>query len=268
MTTRAFQKKVWEYYRAHGRHALPWRLPAQAGKTRDPYRILVSEMMLQQTQVDRVVPKYRSFLKRFPTIRALARAPVRDVLKEWSGLGYNRRALYLQRAAQTVVAEYGGTMPKDAESLEKLSGIGPYTARAIATFSWNTPYTFIETNIRSVFIHEFFPRKKKVSDKELLPLIERACPPERKRRREWYYALMDYGVSLKKSVPNPSRRSRTHTKQSKFKGSLRELRGAIVREVAGAKKISLATIAKKFGNDARYGAVITALKREGFFAKK
>lgn len=217
-----FQKKVWDYYTKEGRHDLPWR------KTMNPYRILVSEVMLQQTQVDRVVPKYKAFLKLFPTIEALAGAPLSEVLLGWSGLGYNRRALYLKRAALAVVSEHGGKFPKEAAVLEDLPGVGPYTARAVMAFAYNASDVFIETNIRRVFIHEFFPKSKKVTDAKLLPIIERTL--DHARPREWYWALMDYGAHIKTEVTNPNRHSAGYTKQSKFEGSVRQLRGAILRE--------------------------------------
>ena len=216
-----FQKKIWDHYRKEGRHTLPWR------KTHNPYRILVSEMMLQQTQVDRVVPKYKAFLAAFPTVDRLKDASNSDVLALWSGLGYNRRALYLKRSAEAVVEKYSGVFPKEIATLESLPGIGPYTARAVATFSYNQPYTCIETNIRAVFIHEFFSNTSKVADGELLPLIEKTL--DKSNPREWYYALMDYGSYIKKHFPNPSRASVHHVKQSTFTGSVREVRGAILR---------------------------------------
>ncbi len=264
---------IWKFYKEQGRHDLPWR------KTADPYKILVSEVMLQQTQVDRVIPKYKAFLKQFPTLKALAKAPLNQVLLAWSGLGYNRRALYLQRAAQALTEGYKGRFPKDAETLETLPGIGPYTARAVATFSndipykigltkldavrgenrilhggvldirrvqngvfnnemrhFRKPYIFIETNIRRVFIHEFFPNKKEVSDKDIIPLIEKSLP-KNKSVREWYWALMDYGSFLKSTTKNPNQRSAHYVKQSKFKGSVRELRGEFLR-VCGKGAIS------------------------------
>lgn len=224
----AFQKRVREFYTAHGRHNLPWRT------THDPYKILVSEIMLQQTQVERVIPKYKVFLKAFPTIQKLHKASLCDVLKLWSGLGYNRRARMLHSAAQQAVRDYNGALPKTIDELERLSGVGPYTARAVMTFAYNEPVVMIETNIRSVFIHEFFNDKDNIEDAELFPLIEKTL--DTKNPREWYAALMDYGSFLKKTMQNPSRRSKHHTKQSTFKGSLREARGKIVRLLfAGAQ---------------------------------
>ncbi len=130
---------------------------------------------------------------------------------------------------------------RDAETLETLPGVGPYTARAVATFSHNIPHIFIETNIRRVFIHEFFPRSKKVDDKKLLPLIEKTLPP--RRPREWYWALMDYGAKIK--VENPNRRSAHYIKQSKFKGSVREMRGAILRECMNNASVTKNMILRK-----------------------
>jgi len=217
---RAFQKRVYDFYHKQGRYTLPWR------KTHNPYRILVSEVMLQQTQVDRVVPKYQEFLKKFPTVRTLAYAPLSDVLHVWSGLGYNRRARTLHEAAKMVVAKHSGRFPKDVSELESLPGIGPYTACAVMAFACNQPVVMIETNIRSVFIYEFFKGKKDVLDTQVYELIEATL--DTKNPREWYAALMDYGAYLKKSFPNPSRNSKHHTKQVAFVGSIRQVRGAIL----------------------------------------
>ena len=147
---REFVARVWEYYKAHGRHDLPWR------KTTDPYKILVSELMLQQTQVDRVLLKYKAFLKLFPTARRLAAAPLGDVLRAWQGLGYNRRAKFLHQAAQYVTNELKGRWPKDEAGLLALPGVGPYTARAVLAFAYNEPVVLIETNVRQVFLHHLF----------------------------------------------------------------------------------------------------------------
>jgi A/G-specific adenine glycosylase len=216
---------VQSYYTQHGRSALPWR------KTLDPYAILVSEMMLQQTQVDRVIPYYERFLKRFPTVRDLAKAPLSEVLQLWSGLGYNRRARFLHEAAKAVVAQHAGVFPRSVGELEKLPGVGPYTARAVAIFAFDSREACIETNIRTVFLHHCFSGRENVPDSELMPLIA-ASIKDVKSPRQWYAALMDYGTHLKKTLPNPSRKSRHHSKQSPFEGSLRQVRGAIVRVLA------------------------------------
>lgn len=186
--------------------------------------------MLQQTQVERVMPKYKNFLKRFPTLSVLADAPLSAVLKEWQGLGYNRRAKMLHDAARALVAEHKGHFPKSKEVLMKLPGIGPYTASAVRVFAFNEPETLIETNVRSVFIHHFFPKKKKVLDAALLPFI--AASVDVKKSREWYSGLMDYGSHLKQTAGNASRRSAHHASQKPFKGSDREVRGAILKMLA------------------------------------
>lgn len=261
MTPAAFRTLIWTHYRKDGRHSLPWR------QTHNPYRILVSEVMLQQTQVDRVIPKYRSFLKKFPTFKALAHAQLQSVLVEWKGLGYNRRALGLKRAAEAVMKEYGGKLPRDYASLLKLPGIGPYTAHAVRAFAWNEPDVFIETNIRSVYIHHFFLKAKKVDDAKLLPFIEKTL--DTKKSREWYYALMDYGAHLKKTVGNASRKSSTYSKQSKFKGSHRELRAQILHEVARTGTSSRSTLLKKIAKKpADIEKTIAELMKDGFIVVK
>lgn len=221
MSAGELQRLILGWYRRNGRHELPWR------KTLDPYKILVSEVMLQQTQVPRVLEKYQQFLRLFPTVKTLARASPRAVLEAWQGLGYNRRALNLARAAQKIQSEFHGAFPRDPAVLETLPGVGKYTARAVSVFAWNRPEAFIETNIRRVFIHFFFPRQKKVSDDDLLPLIEKAL--WRKNPRRWYWALMDYGALALKGIPNPNRRSRHYARQSPFLGSGRYARARVLK---------------------------------------
>ena len=255
-----FKKTVWQYYKKNKRD-LPWR---RSGAT--PYQILVSEIMLQQTQVDRVIPKYKHFIKQFPTFAALARAKQKDVLIAWQGLGYNRRALNLKRTAESVWNTHNGRLPKETNVLIALPGIGSYTAGAIRAFAWNLPSTVIETNIRTAYLHHFFPTQKKVSDKTLLPLIEKTS--DTKNPREWYAALMDYGAHLKRTLPNPSRKSAHHTTQSRFKGSLREARGAILKTLA-TKHISEKELQEKTGIEkGRLEKALSELEREGFIRKK
>lgn len=229
---RAFRATVWEYWKKDGRHDLPWR------KTTDPYKILVSEVMLQQTQVPRVIEKYKEFLRAFPNVRRLAQAPLSDVLKVWSGMGYNRRAKYLRNAAEVIVRGYGGRVPKAAIVLRKLPGVGPYTAGAVRVFAFNEPDTLIETNIRAAFIHHFFSYPPihydrgvlgDIRDTDILPIAEKMA--ERQDPREWHWALMDYGAHIKKLHGNPARRSAHYTRQSKFEGSLRQVRGEILRQL-------------------------------------
>jgi A/G-specific adenine glycosylase len=256
----AFRKMIREWYRTNGR-PLPWR------ETRDPYAILVSEIMLQQTQVDRVRTKYTNFLSLFPDIATLARAPLDAVLAAWQGLGYNRRAVSLKRCAEVVAERWGGTLPATVEELESLPGIGPYTARAIATFAFGQPTVFIETNIRTVFIHSFFNDRQGIHDRELLPLV--TCTLDRRDPRDWYYALMDYGVMLKKSHANPGRRSTHHVRQSPFEGSNRELRSRILRALLAAPGITEAELIAALGADpANVRNNLARMETEGFLSSQ
>jgi A/G-specific adenine glycosylase len=183
--------------------------------------------MLQQTQADRVVSKYRAFLKKFPTLKSLSRSSQKEVLLFWQGLGYNRRALSLLSLAKIVTKKYGGRIPKDELLLKQLPGIGSYTAAAIVVFAYNQPAVLIETNIRTAYLYHFFEGRTEISDVELLSSIDITL--DCKNPREWYQALMDYGAMLKHTVGNVSRQSKHYVKQKTFAGSSRELRGAIVR---------------------------------------
>jgi A/G-specific adenine glycosylase len=202
---------------------LPWR------NVGDPYQVWISEVMLQQTQVSRVLGRWDDWLRRFPSVQALAHAPQAEVLAAWQGMGYNRRALALHRCAQTVADELGGAWPHDTRELCGLPGIGPSTAAGIRAFAFDEAGVYLETNVRAVFIHELFAGRDKVADKELAPLVQLACPPTGGDVRGWYYALLDYGAHLKKTLPNPSRRSAGYTRQSPFEGSRRQKRAALVR---------------------------------------
>lgn len=223
-----FRTLVWgrglELYRD-----LPWRC------TTDPYAIWVSEVMLQQTQVTRVDGRWQRWLERFPTVQVLAEADAADVLDEWQGMGYNRRALALKRAASEIVQM--GEFPHDTDTLVSLPGIGPATAAGIRAFAFDLPGTYLETNVRTVFLHELFPGAHDVSDRSIAPLVALSCPSE--GVRGWYYALLDYGAYLKKVVPNPSRRSRSHTRQSSFEGSHRQRRAEVVRMLLAARPHAL-----------------------------
>ncbi len=215
-----FRDLVWTTYRTLQR-PMPWR------SNTDPYWILVSEIMLQQTQVERVKEKFLSFIDRFPTLSDLAEAPFGEVLKMWSGLGYNRRARYLHRSAQLVVEDHDGVVPETPETLVALPGIGPNTAGSIAAFAYNRPVVFIETNIRRVFLTAFFSDVAgAIHDREILPLIEKSLC--RENPREWYWALMDTGSLLPKTAVNANRRSAHYVRQSTFERSRRQLRGRIV----------------------------------------
>jgi A/G-specific adenine glycosylase len=247
-----FQEIVWEYYRAHAR-SMPWR------DDPSPYHVLVSELMLQQTQVGRVLPKYEEFMRRFPTVEALARAPLADVLSVWNGLGYNRRAKFLHAAAQKAVEEHAGDIPDTLEELIALPGVGKNTAGAVLAYAFNQPAVFIETNVRTVFFHHFFADRTDIDDKELLTLVEQTRDDE--HPRGWYWALMDYGTHLKTLGSNISQ-SRHYVRQSKFEGSRRQVRGKILKAlVAGpVPREVLATIV----DDERLESVTNDLIREGF----
>lgn len=250
---------------------LPWR------NTRDAYAIWISEAMLQQTQVSRVLSRWERFLRHFPTVDALASASSADVVEEWQGLGYNRRALALKRAADICSAEYAGRMPEGVDKLVKLPGIGDATAAGIMAFSRDVPCLYLETNVRAVFIHCFFRDAERVTDKELRPLVERACPAE--DVRGWYYALLDVGARLKKDHKNPTRRAAAYTRQSKFEGSRRQKRAWLVREVMAAPGLSSAELLhrlnveeRKSGRDGVEGdefeSIMADLAREGFFHRE
>jgi len=253
---KAFRRTVWQYYRAHKRD-FPWR------RTTNPYRILVSECMLQQTQVSRVRSFYPRFLKQFPSPRTLARADTKNILRAWQGLGYNRRALNLQRAAEIITRAHAGKVPKTFEELKALPGIGPGTAGAILAFAYNIPTPFIETNIRRAYIHFFFPTRTHVSDAMLFPMIEHTL--DRKNPREWYWALMDYGTYLKQTVGNLSRSSAHYTKQSAFDGSTRQIRGKVLKILGEGSKTQAQLQAAVA--DERLADVLAALTDEVMITK-
>ena len=247
-----FQDAIWDYYRKNARD-LPWRHePFEA------YKVLVSEIMLQQTQAPRVIPKYRSFLQKFPTLGTLAEASLADVLREWSGLGYNRRAKYLHEAAKSLQGKSRWSL----DDLVSCKGIGANTAAAVLVYSYNEPLVFIETNIRTVYIHHFFNGKESIGDKELLPLIEATLDTE--HPREFYYALMDYGTHLKKTVGNTSQRSKQYARQSKFEGSKRQIRGAVLRQLAASGK-SIKELQVVIA-DERLAAVLDELTKDGLIS--
>jgi A/G-specific adenine glycosylase len=255
-----FRKMIYDHYLREGR-PLPWR------KTRNPYRILVSEIMLQQTQVGRVLDKYRLFIKAFPDFAALAEAPISDILNAWQGLGYNRRAISLKKIAETVMEQYGGSLPSDPEVLITLPGIGKYSAPAIYTFVTGRPSLFIETNIRRVYIHFFFQDRQGIGDEEIIPILEKTM--DAKDPRQWYYALMDYGVKLKAEVENPNKRSAGYRKQSPFKGSARQVRGAILRALIGSSAMTKNQIKKRVsGYAGDIDGILACLVKEGFLEKK
>jgi len=215
---RLFQEKVLSFYTQHGRD-LPWR------KTTDPYKILLSEMMLQQTQVSRVMEYYMQWIERWPTVESLAEAPWKDVLKAWMGLGYNRRAVHVHQAAQTIANTFAGDILQAMEHYEKVPGIGLYTSRAVRIFASNADIVTVDTNIRRIFIHEF-SLPENISSKELWSLAEQCLPKD--QSRTWHNALMDYGALLMTSRKTGIR---PLTMQSKFEGSDRQIRGMILRQL-------------------------------------
>lgn len=250
---------------------LPWR------NIDDPYAVLVSEVMLQQTQVSRVQRYWGRWLDLFPTVDALAAADTATVLEAWQGLGYNRRALALKRACQICASKRSGRLPQTAEELVELPGIGPATAAGIMAFAFDRYAIYLETNVRSVFLHELFPLANGVPDKQLVAYVADTCP--KTGVRSWYYALLDYGAYLKSQVPNPSRRSKHHTRQSAFEGSRREKRSFLLKEVLaspeGIQSTELYERFERFEHNAARSAdaelfesIIADLVTEGFFSQE
>lgn len=255
MDIQHFQTIIWNYYREHKR-SMPWR------SITDTYGVYLSEIMLQQTQVSRVLDKYPQFIRSFPKWDALAHAPTHDLLAAWQGMGYNRRALYMRETARKVVTEYGGQLPQDPKVLVTFPGIGKATAGSLVAFAYNIPTVFIETNIRRVFIHHFFADKEGIADTELIPLVEQSV--DKKNPREWYYALMDYGTHLPKTGINANKRSKHYAVQSKFEGSRRQIRGAVIRELTkGPVEETQLRIRLGFEKDT-LDSVLLDLKKEGF----
>lgn len=252
-STSAFQEVVWqkadELYRD-----MPWRRDTR------PYYVLVSEIMLQQTQVDRVIPKFEAFIAAFPTVEALAAASLSDVLTLWSGLGYNRRAKFLHEAARKITTEFKGVFPDTAEALISLPGVGVNTAGAILAYSFNQPVIFIETNVRTVYFHHFFEDDTTVSDREIRELAEQTM--DREHPRQWYWALMDYGAYLKRQGAGRNDKSKHYKKQSALKGSVREVRGQIVKALSvGDLPESELRIA--LDADERFEGALAGLQRDG-----
>lgn len=255
-----FQRIVLEYYLENSR-VFPWR------EAPEPYAVMVSEIMLQQTQAERVVPKFLAFLEAFPTPLALSNASTPDLLQLWQGLGYNRRALNLKRTAEVLVKQYNGKLPSELQQLLALPGIGPYTAGAIRAFAFDFPATVIDTNIRRVYLHVFFPGKEKVSDNELSPYIEATLYA--RSSRQWYSALMDVGHLLPKLVGNANTRSQHYTRQSPLVGSNREVRGMLVKLLASVKTINKAVLSKTLELPIeRIDPAVAQLLAEGFLKQQ
>lgn len=236
--------------------AMPWR-----DDTR-PYFVLVSELMLQQTQVPRVVPKFEAFVAKFPDERVLADASLADVLTAWQGLGYNRRAKFLHEAAKRLVEL--GKFPSEYGELIKLPGVGKNTAGAIMAYGFNQPVAYVETNIRTVYIHHFFNDRFDVDDKEILELVEQTIDTENPRR--FYQNIMDYGSWLKANGVRNTSSSRHYKKQSPLKGSVRQVRGQILRALAENDSTE-GDLREKLVADDRFELALEALLREGLVSE-
>lgn len=253
-------RELKKFYKQQGRGHLPWR------GTKDPYKILVSEVMLQQTQAGRVVPFYKSFIKQFPTAKKLGKAKLSDVLKAWQGLGYNRRAKYLH---QVGIRLGTARFPKRVGELEALSGVGHYTARAVVAFAYNQPEVFVETNIRTVLFHHRLVGVKKVGDALLFPLVSELLEKSKMEPRDFYAAMMDYGAHLKQNGVRLNKQSKHYAKQSTFEGSSRQLRGAILRELLKSPA-PLSVLVKKFSPARSKGEieqVLVRLETEGMVTR-
>lgn len=257
MTTSDFTELIWQKGRELYRD-MPWRDDTRA------YYVLVSELMLQQTQVDRVIPKFNAFIAAFPDEQALARASLADVLQLWQGLGYNRRAKYLHDAAKKVIGEYKGVFPSEKTALLSLPGVGPNTAGAILNYAYNVAEPFIETNVRTVYFHHFFPDGEVVSDKVLLELVKETIDSE--HPREFYWALMDYGNYLKRQGAARLAQSAHYKKQSPLKGSIREVRGQLIALLADGP-VAQAELMDRYAGDERFIPAFEGLRRDGLIAE-
>jgi A/G-specific adenine glycosylase len=251
-----FQNQVWSFFDKN-RRAMPWRIPTINGSF-DAYKILVSELMLQQTQVSRVIIKYEEFLNAFPTLESLAVAPLALVLSHWSGLGYNRRARYLWQTVG-MIQQSNGEVPHTEYELIAFPGVGKNTAAAVLAYAYNKQVVFVETNIRTVIIHHFFTGKSNITEAEILAVVQAVVPS--KNYREWYWALMDYGAYLKQTNGHKNRQAKNYTKQSTFHGSNRQLRGRVLQSLA-EKPMTMEALQKRL-LDERLVNVCKALESEG-----
>ncbi|PLS82029.1 endonuclease III [Candidatus Saccharibacteria bacterium] len=254
-----FRATVWDFYAKHPR-IMPWRTNT------DPYWVLVSEVMLQQTQVTRVIPKFEAFVAALPTVKALAEVDLAFVLQLWSGLGYNRRAKYLHQAARVIQQQFDGEIPRSQEALVSLPGIGRNTAAAIVAYSSNSPSVFVETNIRTVYINHFFSDRAAVDDAEILQLVTLTL--DRDSPREWYWALMDYGTFLKQSKQGALDQSRQFKKQTPFAGSMRQMRGRIIKVLSEQGGSSEQELSAQVDGDDRFAAALQALIHEGLICRE
>jgi A/G-specific adenine glycosylase len=259
-----FRKKIYDFYQQNKRD-FAWR------DDHGHYSVLVSELMLQQTQTARVAIKFEQWMKRFPTLKSVADASTYEIAATWQGLGYNRRGLALQRAAKMIMDDFSGQLPQDLKLLQKLPGIGPNTAGSISAFAFNIPVVFIETNIRTVFLYEFFSGVSAVHDEQILSLVQQTV--DQHDARSWYYALMDYGVYLKKELKATNKSSKHYTRQSKFVGSRREMRGAIVRVLTQHRQLGHEDLMILVHNEVPHNAhsadiVVRQLLHEGLIQER
>jgi A/G-specific adenine glycosylase len=255
----SFRAAVYDHYGIAGR-SFPWR------ENIEPWGVLVSEFMLQQTQTERVIPYWERWMLLWPTPADLNRATLEDALREWSGLGYNRRCRFLKDCARVITEERNGVVPDTPAALLPLPGIGAYTAGAIACFAYNHPCVFIETNIRAAVLYAFFEGKEGVRDEELFPILDAAL--DRAQPRRWYWALMDYGVAIKKTLVNPNRKSAHYTKQSRFEGSFRQKRGALLRALTQGPASATELAARAKQEPAALYEVFAALEKDALIAEK
>ncbi len=257
MNESEFKALIWDQGRRLYRD-MPWRQDTR------PYYVLVSELMLQQTQVDRVIPKFNDFISRFPDEASLATAPLSEVLTLWQGLGYNRRAKFLHDSAKLIMTEFAGAFPTTPSQVLRLPGVGPGTAGAIMAYAFNQPVSFIETNVRTVYFYHFFTDGDKVADSELTPLIQATIDHE--HPREFYWALMDYGTWLKKHKVGHISQSQHYVKQSPLRGSVREVRGAIIKQLTGGD-LPVISLAAQYTDDPRFDAALKGLFADGLVSQ-
>lgn len=257
LTTDKLQRVVYDFYERNGRHHLPWRMPEPDGHF-DGYKILVSEIMLQQTQVERVLPRYLSFIERFPTVTSVADASQADIMQAWTGLGYYRRARNLHQSCQMIMATWNGRLPQKSAELVMLPGVGANTAGALMAYTFNAPVVFVETNIRTVFLYYYLADRNKISDTEIKQLVEKTL--DKVQPRQWYWALMDYGSYLKKGFGTLNQRSTSYRRQAAFSGSRRQLRGAVIAQLT-AQSLSLPELSMRIA-DNRLAAVLEELCNE------
>ncbi|MDH7509546.1 MAG: A/G-specific adenine glycosylase [Methanolinea sp.] len=254
------REAVYSHYRKY-RRRFPWR------ETTDPYCILVSEVMLQQTGVERVMVHYPPFISSFPGFSPLAEAPLAEVLRAWKGLGYNRRALNLHKTARIVTDRHGGILPAEEKDLLSLPGIGKATAASIRAFAYNMPSVFVETNIRRLFLHWFFPVGERIPDSTIIPLVRATL--DRENPADWYYALMDFGAHLRSVVPDTNRRSAHYHRQAPFRGSDREIRGRIISVLLHSGRLDQSNLpAAVMAEGNRVRAICDRMAEEGLIVRE